>query len=80
MTVKWNQIYTDGIALPTTAKINALLFVNNQVITVDSEDSLQGRVFYIVKHCKILEWIYYQQNLRLWQFWDETQQDWNHGG
>jgi hypothetical protein len=53
MTVKRNQIYTEGIILSTTAKTNTLLFADDQVITVDSEDNLQGRVFYIAKHSKI---------------------------
>jgi len=53
MTVKWNQIYTEGIFLSTTAKRNTLLFADDQVIIVDSEDSLQGRVFYTARHGKV---------------------------
>jgi hypothetical protein len=45
MTVKWNQIYTESIIVSTTAKINTLRFADDQVMTIDSEDSLQGRVY-----------------------------------
>jgi hypothetical protein len=43
--VKWNQIYTKGITLSTTTKINTLLFADDQVIIADSEDNLQRGVF-----------------------------------
>jgi hypothetical protein len=51
------------LSYQNTAKINALLFADNQVITSDLEDALQGTVFYIAKHHKILEWKYHQQTL-----------------
>jgi hypothetical protein len=43
--VKWNQIYTKGVTLSTSTKINTLLFTNDQVITADSDDNLQTEVF-----------------------------------
>ena len=43
--VKWNQIYAKGIALSTSTKASTLLFADDQVLIVHSEDSLQRRVF-----------------------------------
>jgi hypothetical protein len=45
MRVKWNQIYTKGITLSNTTKINTLLFADDQVIIADSDDNLQKAVF-----------------------------------
>jgi hypothetical protein len=53
MTLNRNQIYTEGIFLSTIAKSNTLRFADDQVIMVDSEDSLQGWVFYTAKHSKV---------------------------
>jgi hypothetical protein len=44
-TVKLNQIYTKGITLSTSTKINTLPFSDNQVIIPDSENNLQREVF-----------------------------------
>jgi retron-type reverse transcriptase len=38
--VKWKTIYTKGITLSTSTKINTLLFADDQVIIADSEDNL----------------------------------------
>jgi hypothetical protein len=38
--VKWKKIYTKGITLSTSTKINTLLFADDQVIIADSEDNL----------------------------------------
>lgn len=43
--IKWNQIYTKGITLPTSTIINTVLFADDQVITGDSEDNLRRGVF-----------------------------------
>ena len=43
--VKYNQIYTKGIASSTSTKINIPFFADDQVIIADSEDNLQGGVF-----------------------------------
>ena len=43
--IKWNQIYTRGISLSTTTKMNTFLFADDQVIMADSDDNLQWRVF-----------------------------------
>jgi hypothetical protein len=47
ITVKLNQIYTKGITLTTTTKINTLLFADDQVIRViaDLENNLERGVF-----------------------------------
>jgi hypothetical protein len=45
MIVKWKQIYTIGIILAITTKINILHFAGDQVIIVDTEDKLRRRVF-----------------------------------
>jgi len=39
--VKWNQIYTKGITISTSTKINTLLFADSQGIIANSEDNLQ---------------------------------------
>jgi hypothetical protein len=39
--IKWNHIYTRGISLSTTTKINTFLFADDQVIMADSDDNLQ---------------------------------------
>jgi len=39
--VKWNQIYTKGIILSTTIKINTPLLAYDQIATADSEDNLE---------------------------------------
>jgi len=39
--VKWSNIYTKGIALSTSIKINTLHFVDDQVVIADSEENLQ---------------------------------------
>ena len=62
MILKWNQIYN----LSTTAKINTVLFADDQVITADSKENLRGKIFYFAKHRKILELKYHEKNLRLW--------------
>jgi len=36
--VKWNQIYTKGITVSTSTKINTLFYVDIQVIIDGSED------------------------------------------
>jgi hypothetical protein len=41
ITVKWSQVYTKGISLSTSTKVNTLLFVDDQVIMADSEVNLQ---------------------------------------
>jgi hypothetical protein len=41
ITVKWNHIYTKGISLSTSTKINILLFADDQVVIADSEGNLQ---------------------------------------
>jgi hypothetical protein len=43
--VKWNQIYTKGVTLSNTTKINTLLFADDEVIIADSEDNCCRRVF-----------------------------------
>jgi hypothetical protein len=45
MIVKWNQIYTKGINLLPSTKINTLLFADYQVLVVNSGDNLQRGVF-----------------------------------
>jgi len=45
MIVKWNQIYTKGIILAITTKINILHFAGDQVIIADTENNLQRGVF-----------------------------------
>jgi len=45
MIVKWNQIYTKGITLAITTKINILRFAGDQVIIADIENNLQRGVF-----------------------------------
>jgi hypothetical protein len=52
--VKWNQIYTKGIAFSTTTKINTLLFADDQVIIADLEDNLQRGVFTVQNIAKKL--------------------------
>ena len=39
--VKWSYIYTKGITLSTSTKINTLHFADDQVVIADSEDNLQ---------------------------------------
>jgi hypothetical protein len=39
--VKWIQIYTKTINLPTSKKINTLIFADDHVIIDGSEDNLQ---------------------------------------
>jgi hypothetical protein len=46
--VKWNHVYIKGVTLSTSTKINTHLFMNDQVITADSEDNLQTEFL----HCK----------------------------
>ena len=45
ITVKWNQIYTKGIAVSTSTKINTLLLIDIQVQIDDSEDKWWTGVF-----------------------------------
>ena len=70
--VKWNQmIYTNGVTLSTSTKINTVLFTNIQVMI--------QMIIYRQKflHCKtwqiILKWKYHLNNLRRWHFQDKTQ-------
>jgi hypothetical protein len=41
----WNQIYTKGINIQNNAKLNTILFADDQVIIANSEDNLQRGVF-----------------------------------
>jgi hypothetical protein len=41
----WNQIYTKAINVQNNTKLNAILFVDDQVIIANSEDNLQIGVF-----------------------------------
>jgi hypothetical protein len=43
--IKWNQIYTKGITLSTSKKINTLPFADDQVTLADSGCDLQRGVF-----------------------------------
>jgi len=42
MLVKWNHIYTNGITLSPSTKINTLLFADDQVLVVNSGDNFQS--------------------------------------
>jgi hypothetical protein len=44
ITIKWNHIYTKGITLSTSTKINTLPFADDQVILADSGDDLERGV------------------------------------
>jgi hypothetical protein len=37
--VEWKQIFTKGITLPNSTKINTLIVADDQVILGDSEDN-----------------------------------------
>jgi len=52
--VKRNQTYTKGITLPTTTKINNLLFADDQVTKLIQRIITEGNI-YITKQQKILE-------------------------
>jgi hypothetical protein len=52
ITVKWNQIYTHGITLSTTTKINTVLFADIQVIIADSVDNLQRGIITLQNKAK----------------------------
>jgi hypothetical protein len=41
----WNQIYTKGINVQNSTKLNTILFADDQVIIANSEDNLQRGVF-----------------------------------
>ena len=53
--VKWNHIYTKGITISTSTKINTLLFADSQVIIANSEDNLQRGVFTLQNIAKNFE-------------------------
>jgi hypothetical protein len=64
----WNQIYTKGITLPASTKIQTQHFADDQVIIADSEDNLQRGVFTLQNTAKTLGCKYKQKNLRRWHF------------
>jgi hypothetical protein len=69
ITVKLNQIYTNGTTLSTSTKINTLLFADDKVIMADSEDNLQRGVYTLQNTTtKNLGWKYHQTNLRQCHF------------
>jgi len=70
--VKWKLIYTKVISLSTSTKRNTFIFADDYVIIADSDYNLLGGVFTLQITTKMLEWKYYQKNLRRWHFEDKT--------
>ena len=67
ITVHCKQIYTKCITLSTIAINNTPLFADDRIISVDSEDNVQGGVLTLL-NINILEWKYHQRNLRRCHF------------